>query len=652
MVKKLGAAALVIALASVPLWVWQWGEVPGASKVEPTAEVTRVDLEEPGEAGSTAATVPAGESEERQALPTVHEEAEDLAVLLDGTVMDCSRRPVGGVRVSFERLELPEGTYSPDEEAVAVRADAGGSFQIPFPETWGRLAAADEHYTTTVPFWLTLEPPEEDPVIFVAPRKSYAGTVIDEHGSPVPEVPLGIYMSPATARGLLPGEQRSESRSWKAESDRQGAFSFEDVGWTEGLLLYVSLDGFQDVREDLPPHSLADLEIVLQLVPTGPDSITGTVVDSRGEAVEGAHVALVGGTAMCTAGDGRFTLEVEGDPSPLVVQAVKEGLLPARLELPALAQDPEPDPIVLVLEGEPLTIAGRVEDDTGEPVPLASVWTPDGTRFGEVWFEGGGGSTYNLPCHVEDILAPVGRFRLGRWATADEEGQFEIRGMLPRAYEIRAIHPTTMEVTTLPTVQGGDCDVRIVLGGTEPARRVAGRVVYGDGSPVTGARLVCVRDRTPGIERLSAPFPSHGWREVDAEGHFAFDAICVQGTHLNLVGEGVPRGQELELDPEMDLEDLEICIPRVCRFQVVLEGNPEEARWLKVLDEDGRTLRMHCDLGRWMTSTILGDLVGGRSEVLHVGDDARTLVLLRQGAVEVRRIPIRLQPGEIQVIRP
>ncbi len=44
-------------------------------------------------------------------------------------------------------------------------------------------------------------------------------------------------------------------------------------------------------------------------------------------------------------------------------------------------------------------------------------------------------------------------------------------------------------------------------------------------------------------------------------------------------------------------------------------------------------------------------LVQGRSKVMVVGEEARTLVLSKEGS-EVRRVPLALRHGELNLVRP
>jgi len=46
-----------------------------------------------------------------------------------------------------------------------------------------------------------------------------------------------------------------------------------------------------------------------------------------------------------------------------------------------------------------------------------------------------------------------------------------------------------------------------------------------------------------------------------------------------------------------------------------------------------------------------GNIPAGRSDIVAVSEEGRTLVLLKAGA-EVQRIAVRLVPGEVIVVRP
>lgn len=136
-----------------------------------------------------------------------------------------------------------------------------------------------------------------------------------------------------------------------------------------------------------------------------------------------------------------------------------------------------------------------------------------------------------------------------------------------------------------------------------------------------------------------------------ADGVFEFPALCVEGAYLLPAGEGIAQQEELALEPSMDLEHLVLTVSRTCRFQVVLL-DPEEADRFAVLDAADERMWLGYTLGNTaLSSNGAMDLAGGRSEVIEGDERARTLVLSKAGR-EVRRVPIRLVPGDVQIVRP
>jgi hypothetical protein len=276
-----------------------------------------------------------------------------------------------------------------------------------------------------------------------------------------------------------------------------------------------------------------------------------------------------------------------------------------------------------------------VLDEEGAPVADAPVFTWDMQR----WEAGN---------FVESLLTDEdfpGR------ATTGSDGRFSIDGLLPKPYTLHALHPRTLAVATREAVAAGTLDVRLVLTGAEPARRVAGRVVDPRGEPVAGVMLFYGRQSTPRVERLLAPLVTGRAPCSEVSGAFEFPALCVEGAYLLPAGTGIAQQVRFVLDPSMDLEHLLVTVSRTCRFQIVLR-DPGEADRFAVLDAGDERMWLGYTLGGTVYTTNGGlDLLGGRSEVIEGDERAHTLVLTKEGR-EVRRVPIRLVPGDVQVIEP
>ena len=70
-----------------------------------------------------------------------------------------------------------------------------------------------------------------------------------------------------------------------------------------------------------------------------------------------------------------------------------------------------------------------------------------------------------------------------------------------------------------------------------------------------------------------------------------------------------------------------------------------------MLDAEGGDLELYAIGAGGVTRLHSADLVDGRSRALGVPEHAALLVLERDGA-EVDRVPLRLRPGELNVLRP
>ncbi|HEX6882315.1 MAG TPA: sigma-70 family RNA polymerase sigma factor [Planctomycetota bacterium] len=214
----------------------------------------------------------------------------------------------------------------------------------------------------------------------VAPGTLVRGVVRDELGA-------GL----AGARVASPWHAFRSAPFGTAHSDAQGAYELlleAGDGWvqlaaTRAGHTSVERDGrlLGDERDSWGPHlDPQSLDFVLPAART----VSGRVVDSAGEPLEGAWVSARGPfhetpALASTDADGRFTLAglLTGETT---LRAGYPGLTQASVELASAASGPSG--IVLALEpGAPL--AGRVLDDKGRPVPLARVWASSASTYSD-----------------------------------------------------------------------------------------------------------------------------------------------------------------------------------------------------------------------------------------------------------------------------
>lgn len=581
-----------------------------------------------------------GETEGATARPP---DASQSGPVLFGRVQEPDGSPLAGAAVTIEIPDLSNPSLPRLRSDVESRSDPGGRFVLPRPQGYCWVLADTTEWTTAVPHEFVPDRPEIEAVVVVGRRNDYGGVVVDAEGRGLADVPIVVAMSPATARGLLPGRERSHSIEWKARTQADGRFEFEGVAWTQGLAFTATSTGLRPTTLVLPEASDLDLRVVLR---AEEEFLVGTVLDPEGQPAPGSTVFL--DTASTTAdGGGRFAFPKPDLEAEHALVAVLVDHLPARLAIGGRIA--VPDPLVLVLGGPPLSISGRTVDGEGHPVAGALVWIEDRTLLDRVVTRRDGAVGISGFATAENLMAGahsfVNRFRSG------PDGRFEVRGLLPRAYPLWACELATFSLVSMPAVEAGTRDLVLVLEEESPTRRIAGRALSLSGSPIQGLRVTVSRTAGSGLSIVSAPLRIEGAPVTDAEGRFAIEAIHVGDSSIWFSGDGILSMDEpLELDPSQDLEHLEIRLPMKCSVQVRLR-DASEADQVVVRDEAGRYVSTEQRVGLTSSSDMPLEFVDGVSEVFSTGENARWLVLMKAGK-EVRRVPIQLVVGQVTTIRP
>jgi hypothetical protein len=308
------------------------------------------------------------------------------------------------------------------------------------------------------------------------------------------------------------------------------------------------------------------------------------------------------------------------------------------------APDAWPDPLRIVLYGEPLAIAGRVVDSEGRPVAGARVWTDDRTAFGAIEIEQFAGVT--LAADVETLAAGQEHHRK---LTTDADGRFELSGLLEREYRISAFEPGSLRFARTAPVAAGARDVVLTLPAGEPVELVAGRVVGLDGRPLAGVTVIPERVHVDPDGSRTTLEGEQGVR-TDDEGRFALRDLAGAPDRLVVRGDAVVMQAAWDIPDGAPLDELEVIVAQRCRFQVALDA-PGAAVSLRVLSADDEQLTLATYQGNMAWSADQWSLSSGRSEVLSVSELARTLVLTGPDGEELRRIRLDLVPGEVVTVR-
>ncbi len=654
---KWGSAAAVL-VAGGFLVQSRWSK-PGA----PTAPPARAAEESRAPAALEAPLLAEGATEEgaqRTAVapavasapaPVVDPAAEPAT--FSGRVVDEQGRPVAGVLVVFEpraSLDLLARHKWGDLARRSGTSDAEGIFSLPLQEGTGRLVAEDERWasiTATPVGWM---PPPEPPVVVVGPRRAYGGVVVDEEGVPVADVDLFVLLA-EDVRGALGGDSAIADYPLCATSDASGRFVCQPVGFTPGARLMAASPVFESDPLPLPDGDALDLIVTVRrrLVD---GAVAGRVVDARGEGVAGAYVCA-NVLALQTDAQGFFTLDPQGldgstDGANEVI-AVSPGYLPARRSLEGLSNE-ERQELVLVLDGASSSIAGLVLDAAGEPVPEAFVWSLDSTPFGFVLERLSDADTFfALPLSLETLAAGE-TFAKEAFRAADAAGRFELHGLLPRAYRLCAMDPTTLAVAGPVAVDAGERNARLRLRADERAGPVAGRVTNLAGEPVEGVAVAAYRRVEDAAGALSDPPHDRAVRtRTSAEGTFRFERLVLENTHLDLrTSDGAVV--HVELEREAQPEALALCVPEVRHVRVLLESEPGQAAYFAFEDAAGKTLMASVMAGTARASSDMHSFEDGSSGLVATDERARFLVLFKDGE-EVRRVPLSLKRGEVNELR-
>jgi hypothetical protein len=236
-----------------------------------------------------------------------------------------------------------------------------------------------------------------------------------------------------------------------------------------------------------------------------------------------------------------------------------------------------------------------------------------------------------------------------RRTKADAEGRFELRGLLARDYRVLALDKRRV-LAASESVAAGTRNVEIRLPNADELGRVAGRVTSLAGEPIAGARVVL------GIVSAGAQAVETEKFESDAviaddDGRFEFAGVSRRVNQAAVSAEEIDlSGFRHAIAPGADLEKLEIVVP--LRVRARIEG-PEDADYdgVEMLDREGTVLQLSVFHGSMAFGMSGLNVTQGRSEPFSVSEAATTLVLKKAGA-EVRRVPLKLVRGELNVLRP
>ena len=372
----------------------------------------------------------------------------------------------------FVTGRLVDGDEKPRKGRVRVSALDGAELHLAIYDLMQAEAAADGHFALgPVPvgsleieaFAAGFATRKVETIVDARSRTTDLGDVALETGLRVRGVVRsrdGAPIAGATVMGRSPASAAARPPVVVTEDD--GVFVF--AGLQPGnLQLQAHAPGYAAVRQDVAAGN-EDVQLVLE---TG-GTIVGSVVDPKGQPVEGAMLTAQSepaegeqqayGGAAADEGGGRFTMR-DLRAGRYVLQARARGHADGTASASVVAGRTTDVGAVRLRSGA--VVRGTVVDAAGEPIPAATL-------------------AVEAAVTLRDSVAQ-----------SDGAGRFEVTGLPPGRWTLSARHPAFTSGRAVAEIAGeGEAEVRIVL---HRGGRVEGVVRRRDGRPFSNA-AVTVRD--------------------------------------------------------------------------------------------------------------------------------------------------------------
>jgi len=437
-----------------------------------------------------------------------------------GYVLDEARQPVSQTTVMLVSSESLANqlikSVMQQSPPLSGSSDDTGYYElvgVPLQRDWQLYALGDAHAPQLAEkFFLTNAVRSARVDIFLFNGTNIYGRVVDSRKAPVPDA--GVVCTPSFGEILGPFDSARAFRG--TSSDEQGNFVIEELPAGQYQMLGIK-EGFKYATSGTPiyPNGYSDITnvtIVLEAVDEGEHTIFGTVMNTSGETLAGADVALEGLTTTSLGGversettDGRGDFVFDGiDVGMYQLRVTMEGYAP-RVITNAMI-DKQND----IHLSQSALVRGRVlVHETGRPPE-----TPY-TVTSRPYTEGG-----MLAMSLDQMAWDE------RSATfQNEDGSFELR--VPAGESLlegaaQGLAPGRTVVTAEP----GQAVSGIVIELSETGGLIAGRVETGNGDSPQGATVILAEAGTE-EEAIAFLGEQGGGRSqrVGADGEFRFEQL-------------------------------------------------------------------------------------------------------------------------------
>lgn len=623
---KLASSAAAVIVVCAGVWLASWSapqevredspplvaRAPAVPVVGPTPAIAseRVEIA-PDAPDAAAAESPA---------PAVAPDAPVIVRHFEVRVLDLDMQGVPDLEVAAIRHVAGTST-----RIATARSDGAGIARIGIPSTEHvGVVCADPDWIALTHCLQNVGPADAIVDLLVAPRVRVRGVIVDDDGRPINRVNFLRSDRPTLEQRLarpLVGATFARAGDFTGPD---GTFTL-DTAYVSGAYIAAYRDGFEQTSVELPQERDATVRITMKRLPG--TFLRGHVVTSDGRVPPRASVTL-GIDGIACDFDGRFELALDRKNSMTRMRAVAAGHLPGEVERPASGW---PSDIEIRLGGAPLTIAGVVQDANGKSLEGVRIALVDPTPMGCKEF---------MYTPLEEMLsgtsAPI---------VTDADGRFEVGGLVARAYALDVLDPRTLLGTQVAATPAGTRDVVVRLPTRSLLSNVRGRVVTPDGNAVVGAQLSVQRQTGRWIvTQAGEPVTTDGY------GGFTLRSLAPGGAMLVVAGRDL-LPFEISID-DAHKTDFVLTVERVHYFRIQLPHD-QEATFFRVEDAENMPLSMWGgSVGRqgWSSVAAIGH---GASEILGVSPRAATIVYLtgdRDSDDVLRRVPLRLKPGELTLV--
>ena len=635
LVNGFGKVTVGLAAIAIAALYWNWSAAPAPTGSQTTGATNPPLSATTAKTATTGAERPLERTDASPPTTAVTTDAGTPPAKLRGRVID-----VFGVGIAGVALTVGDRGAS-RSVASDLHSGVGGAFELASSVAADTIVSSDPRWSTVLAGSTRVRDPNLSTVV-VAPRVEIGGRVVNSDGKPLPEASVQVHLPSHLGADLGILLDYSANVSWQASSDQHGRFVLRDVPAVAQGQLSITLGGYLSRFVELPPASTELLEVVLDRPEAGTGVVEGLVVDAFGAFVAGARVSA-GGEVSKTDDRGAFTIDLSNGKTLHRIVAIAKGMQPAVLvpELDPEGQPKWPARVTLRLGQAPLSIRGQVIDRNRQPVAGAKVWIDDPLVVGK-----------QGALIAETFLSREDR-PFWAFVLTDIAGRFRLDGLLDRAYIVRALDPATLMAVTQEGVQAGNSGVEIQLAcATYPELR--GRVVAGDGSAISGVSVTLIR-MALSVEIPGPANSSHfEWTSTtpittNQNGEFVFKNVPTEGVEVNATGDSILFAWK-RVEPDIDPTAFVLQADRRMHLQVELATPTDRADAVKILKATGRHMLLVVMRGASRTQNFKAALLAGRSQVLTLGEGATTAVFFK-GDVEVGRMPVQLQAGQVNTIR-